>query len=59
MLKRGWSLKHAQTRAAHASIMTTGDIYGHVTPAMQRDVNGDMAKALINTKKKPFKLVFF
>jgi integrase len=46
MLKRGWSLKHAQTRAAHASIKTTGDIYGHVTPTMQRDVNKDMTKAL-------------
>jgi integrase len=51
MLKRGWSLKHAQTRAAHASIKTTGDTYGHVTPTMQRDVNKDMTKALrIKTK---------
>jgi len=46
MLKRGWSLKHAQTRAAHADIRTTGNVYSHVTPTMQRDVNRDMTKAL-------------
>lgn len=55
MLKRGWSLKHAQTRAAHASINTTGNIYGHVTPTMQKDVNRDMTKALkIKTFKKDY-----
>jgi integrase len=55
MLKRGWSLKHAQTRAAHASIKTTGDVYGHVTPTMQRDVNQDLTKALkIKTFKKDY-----
>lgn len=46
MLKRGWSLKHAQTRAAHADERTTANIYAHVTPDMQRDVNQDIAKAL-------------
>jgi integrase len=46
MLKRGWSLKHAQNRAAHADERTTANLYAHVTPAMQRDVNKDMTKAL-------------
>lgn len=46
MLKAGWSLKHAQVRAHHADIKTTGNIYAHVTPDMQRDVNRDMTKIL-------------
>jgi integrase len=50
MLKRGWSLKHAQNRAHHADVRTTGNTYSHITPDMQRDVNRDMAKALkVNT----------
>lgn len=46
MLKRGWSLKHAQNRAHHADERTTANIYAHVTPDMQRDVNEDMTEAL-------------
>jgi integrase len=46
MLKRGWSLKHAQERAHHADIRTTGNNYSHITPDMNRDVNHDLAKAL-------------
>jgi integrase len=50
MLKRGWSLKHAQNRAHHASVETTGDTYSHITRDMQQDVNQDMTKALkVNT----------
>jgi integrase len=46
MLKRGWSMKHVQIRGGWSDIKTPGNIYSHVTPAMQRDVNEDMAKAL-------------
>ena len=45
MLKRGWSLKHAQERAHHADIRTTGNTYSHITPDMNRDVNQDLVKA--------------
>jgi integrase len=46
MLKRGWSMKHVQARGGWSDIKTPGNIYSHVTPTMQRDVNADMAKAL-------------
>ena len=46
MLKRGWSLKHAQERAHHADIRTTGSTYAHVTRDMHQDVNRDLTKAL-------------
>jgi integrase len=55
MLKRGWSMKHVQTRGGWSDIKTPGNIYSHVTPAMQKDVNEDMAKALnINIQLNQF-----
>jgi integrase len=46
MLKRGWSMKHVQVRGGWSDIKTPGNIYSHVTPTMQRDVNADMTEAL-------------
>jgi hypothetical protein len=46
MLKRGWSMKHVQVRGGWADIRTPGNVYAHVTPEMQQDVNADMTKAL-------------
>jgi integrase len=46
MLKRGWSMKHVQVRGGWSDIKTPGNIYSHVTPVMQRDVNADMTEAL-------------
>ncbi len=38
LLSQGVSLKVVQERLGHESITTTGDIYSHVTPAMQQEV---------------------
>ncbi len=46
LLKRGWSMKHVQVRGGWSDIRTPGNIYAHVTPEMQQDVNADMTKAL-------------
>ena len=37
LLSQGVSLKVVQERLGHESITTTGDIYAHVTPAMQQE----------------------
>ena len=45
MLKRGWSMKHVQTRGAWADIKTPAKTYAHITPDMQKDVNQDLNEA--------------
>ncbi len=40
LISQGVSLKTVQERLGHESISTTGDIYAHVTPAMQQGVIG-------------------
>lgn len=46
MLKHGWSMKHVQVRGGWVDIWTPGNVYAHVTPEMQQDVNADITKAL-------------
>ncbi len=46
LIKRGWSMKHVQVRGGWADIRTPGNIYAHITPEMQKDVNADMTLAL-------------
>lgn len=46
LLRRGTNLKLAQERLSHADIKTTGNIYSHVIPTMQREVNQTMTEAL-------------
>lgn len=52
LLRRGTNLKLAQERLSHADIKTTGNIYSHVIPTMQREVNQTMNDALrLKTQK--------
>jgi integrase len=46
LLRRGTNLKLAQERLSHTDIKTTANIYSHVIPTMQREVNQTMTNAL-------------
>jgi integrase len=50
MLSQGISLKVVQERMGHASVATTGDIYGHLLPTMQ-PVNGQRFTGARNGKR--------
>lgn len=46
MLKAGVSLKVVSEMLGHTTITITGDVYGHVTPDMQRDAAGALEALL-------------
>ena len=46
MLQRGASLLLVSKRLGHASIATTGDIYGHLMPGQQKEAANAFAKAM-------------
>ena len=46
MLQKGGSLLLVSKRLGHASIATTGDIYGHLMPGQQKEAANAFAKAM-------------
>ena len=46
MLQSGASLLLVSKRLGHASIATTGDIYGHLLPGWQKEAANNFAKAM-------------
>ena len=46
MLQNGQSLLLVSKRLGHASIATTGDIYGHLLPGWQKEAANAFAKAM-------------
>ena len=46
MLQDGASLLLVSKRLGHASISTTGDIYGHLLPGWQKEAANEFAKAM-------------
>ena len=46
MLQNGASLLLVSKRLGHASISTTGDVYGHLLPGWQKEAANAFAKAM-------------
>jgi integrase len=46
MLQNGQTLLLVSKRLGHASIATTGDIYGHLLPGWQKEAANAFAKAM-------------
>ena len=46
MLQSGASLLLVSKRLGHASVSTTGDIYGHLLPGWQKEAADNFAKAM-------------
>ena len=46
MLQNGASLLLVSKRLGHASISTTGDVYGHLLPGWQKEAASAFAKAM-------------
>ena len=46
MLQNGESLLLVSKRLGHASISTTGDVYGHLLPGWQKEAANAFAKAM-------------
>ena len=46
MLQSGASLLLVSKRLGHASIATTGDIYGHLLPGWQKEAANNFAKVM-------------
>ena len=46
MLQNGASLLLVSKRLGHASVSTTGDIYGHLLPGWQKEAANNFAKAM-------------
>ena len=46
MLQSGASLLLVSKRLGHASVATTGDIYGHLLPGWQKEAANNFAKAM-------------
>ena len=46
MLQNGQSLLLVSKRLGHASISTTGDVYGHLLPGWQKEAANAFAKAM-------------
>ena len=46
MLQNGASLLLVSRRLGHASVATTGDVYGHLMPGAQKEAENAFAKAM-------------
>lgn len=46
MLQNGASLLLVSRRLGHASVATTGDVYGHLMPGAQKEAANDFARAM-------------
>ena len=46
MLEAGVPLKNVSEILGHASVSTTGDVYGHVSPAGQREAIDKLGEVL-------------
>ena len=46
LISKGVSIPTVSKRLGHASIATTGDIYGHLLPGWQKEAANNFAKAM-------------